>query len=194
MRTFRRVCVYCGSSSHVPERYREAARAVGVLLAGRGIEVVYGGGSVGLMGVVADAALGAGGRVIGVIPEKLDRLELGHQGLSERYVVDGMHSRKMLMAQLSDAFVALPGGWGTMEELFEVITWSQLNYFLKPVGVLNVAGYYDALLAWADHAAQEGFVRPMHRGLLRANADPEALLEDLATCEIPELGRWIDNP
>lgn len=194
MRTFRRVCVYCGSSNHVHERYRQAARAVGSLLAARGIEVVYGGGSVGLMGVVADAALAAGGRVIGVIPEKLERLELGHRGLSERYVVDGMHSRKMLMAQLSDAFMALPGGWGTMEELFEVLTWTQLNYFLKPVGVLNVGGYYDALLAWADHAAAEGFIRPLHRGLLRASADPAALLDDLATCEIPELGRWIDNP
>lgn len=194
MRSFRRVCVYCGSSNRVGETYRHMAREMGTLLASRGIEVVYGGGSTGLMGVVADAALAAGGRVIGIIPEKLDRLELGHRGLTELRIVDGMHTRKLQMAELSDAFVALPGGWGTLEELFEAVTWAQLNYHLKPVGVLNVDGYYDPLLAWADRATADGFVRPLHRGLLTAAATPAALLDALAVAEIPELGRWIENP
>jgi len=185
--------VYCGSSDRVSESYREAARATARAIVGRGLEVVFGGGSVGLMGVVADEALACGGRVIGVIPEKLQALELGHSRVQDLRVVDGMHTRKKMMSDLADAFVALPGGWGTMEELFEVLTWTQLNYFVKPVGVLNVGGYYDPLLAWADRAATEGFIRPLHRGLLRSSDNPEALLDDLSTCEIPTLERWIER-
>lgn len=190
-RRFQAVCVYCGSSNRVAPHFREAAAAMGRLLAERDIAVVYGGGSVGLMGTVADAALAAGGRVVGVIPEKLQRLELGHAGLSELHIVPDMHSRKRLMADLSEAFVALPGGWGTLEEIAEATTWTQLNDHLKPVGLLNHAGYYDALLAWVGHAADEGFVRPVHRTLLRAAGTPEELLADLETCEIPHLEGWI---
>lgn len=193
MRSFSRICVYCGSSNQVGEVYREAARATARALVDRGIELVFGGGSVGLMGVLADEALARGGRVIGVIPEKLQALELGHPGVQELRVVDGMHTRKKTMSDLADGFIALPGGWGTMEELFEVLTWTQLNYFVKPVGLLNVGGFYDPLLAWADHAAAEGFIRPLHRGLLRAATTPEALLDDLATCDIPTLDRWIER-
>jgi uncharacterized protein (TIGR00730 family) len=152
MRTFRRVAVFCGSSIRVPAHFMHAAEAVGALLAERGIGVVYGGGNVGLMGRVADAALAAGGEVIGVIPDKLRALELDHPGLTDLFVVDSMHARKAMMAHMSDAFIALPGGYGTLEEIFEVTTWTQLNYHHKPVGLLNVAGYYDALLTFIAHA------------------------------------------
>ncbi|MFT5683552.1 MAG: hypothetical protein ACI8RZ_004484 [Myxococcota bacterium] len=191
MRTFRRICVYCGSSDAVDERYKSAARAVGTLLAERGIGVVYGGGRVGLMGIVADAALAAGGEVLGVIPDKLQGLELGHNGLTELFVVDSMHARKMLMAQLSDGFIALPGGFGTLEEIIEVTTWSQLNYHRKPVGLLNVDGYYDHLIAWIQGAVSAGFIREPHRDLLPAADTPEGLLELLAAATIPELSEWL---
>lgn len=194
MRTFRRLCVYCGSSDAVDERFKSAAHAVGTLLAQRGIGVVYGGGRVGLMGIVADAALAAGGEVIGVIPDKLQALELGHDGLTERYVVDSMHARKMMMAQLSDGFIALPGGFGTLEEIAEVTTWSQLNYHRKPVGLLNVDGYYDPLIAWIEGALTAGFIRPAHQNLLRGAQTPEALLDLLASAEIPRLEEWLAEP
>ena len=194
MRTLRRVCVYCGSSDNVNLAYREAAASMGSLLASRGIGVVYGGGRVGLMGEVANAALAAGGQVIGVIPEKLRALEVGHDGLSELFVVDSMHTRKAMMAQLSDAFIALPGGFGTLVELFEVTTWTQLNYHTKPVGLLNVAGFYDHLLAHLDRAAAEGFIRPLHRPLIVDHTDPAALLDALVVAEIPALARWIERP
>lgn len=194
MRTFRRVAVFCGSSIRVPAHFMHAAEAVGALLAERGIGVVYGGGNVGLMGRVADAALAAGGEVIGVIPDKLRALELDHPGLTDLFVVDSMHARKAMMAHMSDAFIALPGGYGTLEEIFEVTTWTQLNYHHKPVGLLNVAGYYDALLTFIAHAVGQGFVRPVHRGLMQADADAEALLDKLARVEIPDLQRWIEKP
>ncbi|MDG1480822.1 MAG: TIGR00730 family Rossman fold protein [Myxococcota bacterium] len=194
MRTFRRICVYCGSSNSVDARFKAAARACGTLLAQRGIGVVYGGGSVGLMGIVADAALAAGGEVLGVIPDKLQALELGHDGLTELFVVDSMHARKMLMAQLSDGFVALPGGFGTIEEIIEVTTWSQLNYHRKPVGLLNVDGYYDHLLAWIRGAVTEGFIHEPHRNLLQAATTPEDLLALLATAKVPELKEWLIEP
>lgn len=191
---FRRICVYCGSSEGRRPEYAEAARSLGAFLARRKIGLVYGGGRVGLMGAVAEGALAAGGEVIGVIPEKLRARELAHLGLSELFVVDSMHARKTMMANLSDAFIALPGGWGTLEETFEVTTWAQLNYHLKPVGLLNVGGYYDGLLAFVDHAVEEGFIRGVHRGLVVSATDPEQLLEKLAQVEIPELGRWIEKP
>ncbi len=194
MRTFRRICVYCGSSNSVDARFKDAARACGTMLAQRGIGVVYGGGSVGLMGIVADAALAAGGEVLGVIPDKLQALELGHDGLTELFVVDSMHARKMLMAQLSDGFVALPGGFGTIEEIIEVTTWSQLNYHRKPVGLLNVDGYYDHLLAWIRGAVTEGFIHEPHRNLLQAATTPEDLLALLATAKVPELKEWLVEP
>ncbi len=191
---FRRICVYCGSSEGRRPEYAEAARSLGAFLARRGIGLVYGGGRVGLMGAVADGALAAGGEVIGVIPEKLRARELAHLGLTELFVVDSMHARKTMMAYLSDAFIAMPGGWGTLEETFEVTTWAQLNYHLKPVGLLNVNGYYDRLLGFVEHAVEEGFIREVHRGLVVSSSDPEQLLELLAQVEVPELGRWIDKP
>jgi uncharacterized protein (TIGR00730 family) len=194
MRTFRRICVFCGSNEgHSPE-YREAAEQLGAYLAKRKIGVVYGGGRVGLMGALADGALAAGGEVLGVIPEKLKSLEVSHEHLSELFVVDSMHARKAMMAHLSDAFIAMPGGWGTLEEVFEVTTWTQLNYHKKPVGLLNVRGYYDRLLEFVAHAAEAGFIRPVHRGLMQAATTPEALLEKLEGADIPELAKWIQKP
>lgn len=194
MRTFRRICVYCGSTAGRDVRYLEAARATGAFLAGRGLDVVYGGGRVGMMGAVADGALAAGGRVIGVIPEKLRDKELAHAGLSELYVVDSMHARKTMMAAMSDGFWGLPGGFGTLEEVFEVTTWSQLNYHKKPVGLLNINGYFDKLIEFLNHASSEGFVRPVHRPLIQSAKAPEVLLDLMAHVDIPEMGRWIDKP
>lgn len=153
------VCIYCGSSFGTKPAYLHAAQAMGRTLAERGIELVYGGGNVGLMGAAADAALVAGGRVLGVIPERLMQREVGHRGISQLFVVRTMHERKDKMAQLSDGFVALPGGIGTLDELFEMMTWLQLGYHAKPVGVLDVDGYYDKLWAFLRHAVEEGFVR-----------------------------------
>jgi hypothetical protein len=194
MRAFRRIAVYCGSSNHVAERYFEAAAALARCLAARGIDVVYGGGCVGLMGAVAEAALGAGAKVYGVIPDKLMGLELGHPGLTELTVTRTMHERKTKMAELADAFIALPGGWGTLEELFEVTTWTQLGYHDKPVGLLNMHGYYDSLVAFMAHAVREGFVRSKHKDLIQVASSPEALLEQLAKVEIPELGESLLEP
>ena len=191
---FRRVAVYCGSVGGVGNQYLDTAREVGTYLANNGIDVVYGGGRVGMMGAVANAALDAGGKVYGVIPEKLKTREIAHDGLTELHVVDGMHPRKTMMASMADAFIALPGGWGTLEEIFEVVTWTQLNYHKKPVGLLNVRGYYDHLIAFLDHAAAEGFIRAMHRPLLSsANSLPE-LLDRMSKTVVPDIGRWIEKP
>ncbi|TNE83975.1 MAG: TIGR00730 family Rossman fold protein [Deltaproteobacteria bacterium] len=193
MRNFRRLAVYCGSSVGQRVAYRDAAEALGRTLAERDITLVFGAGRVGLMGAIADAVLDAGGEAYGVIPEKLMDLELAHPNLTELYVVQGMHPRKLLMGQLADGFIAMPGGYGTFEELFEVITWTQLNYHLKPVGLLNVDGYYDKLIDFLDHARDEGFVRGIHRDMLVADADPAALIDKLAAVHVPELGQWIDQ-
>ncbi len=194
MSEFRRIAVYCGSSDDVNERYKEAAREVGRLLATRGVGVVYGAGNVGLMGEVADAALGAGGEVIGVIPHKLAALEVAHEGLSELIEVDSMHARKTVMCGLSDAFMILPGGYGTLDELFEATTWTQLGYHIKPVGLLNVDGYFDSLIAFLDHAQAEGFVRDAHRQIMLHAETPSALLEGLGEAELPRFTRWVDEP
>lgn len=191
---YRRVAVYCGSSGGVGNQFLDAARETGTYLAERGIDVVYGGGRVGMMGAVANAALAAGGKVYGVIPEKLKTREIAHDGLTELFVVDGMHPRKTMMASMADAFIALPGGWGTLEEIFEVVTWTQLNYHKKPVGLLNIRGYYDHLVAFLDHAAAEGFIRPVHRPLLSSADTLEELLDRMSKTAIPDLGRWIDKP
>ncbi|MDI1450732.1 TIGR00730 family Rossman fold protein [Polyangium sp. 6x1] len=191
---FRRVAVYCGSTGGVGTHYLDAARAAGGFLAERGIELVYGGGRVGMMGAVAEGALMKGGRVYGVIPEKLKARELAHEGLTELFVVDSMHARKTLMASMADAFIALPGGWGTLEEVFEVVTWSQLNYHKKPVGLLNVRGYYDHIVAFLDHAMTEGFIRPIHRPLCASADTMDALLDRLSKLQVPDIGRWIDKP
>ncbi|QYF93783.1 TIGR00730 family Rossman fold protein [Massilia sp. PAMC28688] len=173
------IAVYCGANPGTDPVYAAAARALGRLLAQRGMTVVYGGGHVGLMGVIADAALAAGGRVIGVIPQQLVDRELAHAGLTELFVVRNMHERKAMMAELADGFVAMPGGMGTLEELFEMLTWSQLEIHAKPIGVLNVAGFYDQLAQFIAHAASEGFIRAQHRDLMMVESDPEALLARL---------------
>jgi uncharacterized protein (TIGR00730 family) len=191
---FRRVAVYCGSSGGVGPHYLDAARGVGAYLAERGIDLVYGGGRVGMMGAVAEGAIIKGGKVYGVIPEKLRSRELAHEGLTELFVVDSMHARKTMMASMADAFVALPGGWGTLEEVFEVVTWSQLNYHKKPVGLLNVRGYFDHLVAFLDHAMTEGFIRPIHRPLCASADTMDALLDRLSKLQIPDIGRWIEKP
>lgn len=193
-RTFRRICVFCGSNVGEDPEFARRAAQLGRVLAERNIGLVYGGGKVGLMGVLANAVLDGGGQVYGVIPERLRALEVGHDHLTELFVVDSMHARKAMMANLSDAFIAMPGGWGTLEELFEVTTWTQLNYHKKPIGLLNVNGYYDKLIEWADGAVQAGFIRPIHRPLIQADTEPEPLLEKLRTAEIPELGKWIEKP
>ena len=173
------LCVFCGSMPGAQADYVEAARELGRLLARRGIELIYGGGHVGLMGALADAALAAGGRVVGIIPEHLMKPEVAHQQLTELRVVDSMHTRKRLMAERADAFVVLPGGYGTFEEMFEMITWLQLQIHAKPVGALNVAGFFDPLLAFLRHAAGEGFIRPQHWDLLIVEANASVLLERL---------------
>jgi uncharacterized protein (TIGR00730 family) len=180
MATFRRLAVYCGASLGNHGAYAEAAAVLGMELAQRGIGLVYGGGRVGLMGVVADAALGAGGHVIGVIPEKLYTGEIAHAGLTELYVVESMHTRKAMMANLSDGFLALPGGWGTLEELFEMSAWAQLGFHHKPIGLLNVRGYFDGLLSFLAHTTREGFAHPPAPALLVAEPTVAGLLGALA--------------
>jgi uncharacterized protein (TIGR00730 family) len=175
-----RVCVFCGSSTGEKEVHAVAARRLGQELAARGLGLVYGGGHIGLMGVLADAALTAGGQVVGVIPRSMVARELAHGGLTELHVVETMHQRKALMADLSDAFAALPGGFGTADELFEVLTWSQLGLHQRPIGLLNVDAFFDPLLAWLDRCTAEGFLRPKHRDLLRVAATETALLDALA--------------
>jgi uncharacterized protein (TIGR00730 family) len=189
----RHVCVFCGSSSGARPEYAEAARRFGTALAGRGLGLVYGGGHVGLMGVLADAALAAGGEVVGVIPQALVDRELAHGRLTELLVVDTMHQRKALMADRADAFAALPGGFGTGDELFEILTWAQLGLHARPVGLLNVAGFFGPLLGWVDLAVREGFLRPEHRDLLVVADEPEALLELLRRRPPGPLPpKWID--
>jgi uncharacterized protein (TIGR00730 family) len=187
------VCVFCGSSTGARPAYADAARRVGETLARHGLGLVYGGGRVGLMGVLADAALAAGGRVVGVIPKSLATKELAHTGLTEQHVVRSMHDRKALMAGLSAGFLALPGGVGTFEEFFEIITWAVLGLHRKPIGLLNVAGYYDPLRALLDHAVTERFLRPEHRALVVLSDQPEALAADLLAHVPPSPGpKWID--
>jgi uncharacterized protein (TIGR00730 family) len=191
MNEMKRICVFCGSSPGARPVYAEAARATGRLLAERGIGLVYGGGNVGLMGEVADAVLAAGGEVTGVIPKALLEREVGHRGLTTLHVVGTMHERKALMVDLSDGFVALPGGYGTLDELCEALTWSQLGIHARPCGILNVDGYFDALLALFDHAVREGFVREAHRRLVLEAAEPAALLEAMAAFRAPRGEKWI---
>jgi uncharacterized protein (TIGR00730 family) len=190
----RRICVFCGSSSGTRQAYQAAAQVLGRLLCQRGIELVYGGGNVGLMGTLANACLNEGGRVIGVIPQALADKELAHMGLTELRVVNSMHERKSVMADLSDAFVSLPGGFGTWEEFLEVLTWSQLGIQRKACAVLNVDGYYDPLLAMADKAVSEGFLRNVHRDMLLSDTDPEHLLDRLSKYPVPDVDKWIGRP
>jgi uncharacterized protein (TIGR00730 family) len=174
-----RICVFCGASAGDDPFYAAAAGALGRELAGRSIEIVTGGGKVGLMGVVADAALGAGGRVIGIIPRNLEEREVAHRELTRLHVVETLHERKALMHELSDAFIALPGGFGTLDELAETVTWAQLGIHGKAIGLLNVAGYFDDLLSFVDGAVERGFVSESHRALLTVRDDVPSLLDAL---------------
>lgn len=180
---FASLCVYCGSSSGARPEYQAAARALGIILAERQIRLVYGGGRVGLMGALADAAIDAGGEVIGVIPRALMDKELGHQGVATLHVVRDMHERKHMMATLAEGFIAMPGGWGTLEELTEMLTWLQLGFHDKPIGLFNVAGYYDRLLAFEAQMVEEKFVRAGHRDLMCVASDPSDLLAKMAARE-----------
>ncbi len=190
----RRVCVFCGSSPGARPEYAEAAVAVATLLAQRGIGLVYGGASVGLMGLMADTALAAGGEVIGVIPKGVFPTEIPHADLTEQHVVETMHERKALMGELADGFIALPGGSGTLEELFEVFTWSQLGIHDKGCVLLNVAGYYDGLTAFLDHVVNERFLRAEHRAMLLSADTAEGALAALERFKPPRVGKWMDRP
>ena len=186
------VCVFCGSSTGKRPEYAEAARRLGTAIARRGLELVYGAGHVGLMGVLADASLAAGGRVVGMIPRSLVDRELAHVGLTELLVVETMHERKALMAERSQAFLALPGGYGTLDELFEILTWAQLGIHSHPVGLVNIAGYFDPLLAWIDGAVEGGLLREKHRAMLLVGDDPEELLERVLARGDGDAGsKWV---
>lgn len=189
----RRLCVFCGSSTGNQRAYSDAAEALGALLAERGIGLVYGGGNVGLMGVIADAVMAGGGQVIGVIPQSLANREIAHTGITELRVVDSMHARKAMMAELADAFIAMPGGVGTFEEFFEVVTWTQLGLHRKPCGLLNVSGFYAPLAAFIDQAVTEGFIKPVHRAAIVVDSDPVRLLDTLGTITLPDVPKWIDR-
>jgi uncharacterized protein (TIGR00730 family) len=188
---FYRLCVFCGSNTGRRPVYRTATEQLGLLLVERGIELVYGGGNIGLMGVLADAVLARGGRAIGVIPESLMVKEVGHTGLTELRIVNSMHERKSLMSDLSDGFIALPGGFGTLEEFCEVVTWSQLGLQSKPCGLLNVENYYAPLLGLFDHAVREGFLREENRRLVLDDEDPARLLEKLAAFSPKPTAKWL---
>jgi uncharacterized protein (TIGR00730 family) len=189
----KRICVFCGSSPGARPGYASAATSLARYPLAKGIGIVYGGGKLGLMGMLADAALAAGGKVVGVIPRSMVTKERSHTGLSELRVVASMHERKALMAELSDAFIALPGGYGTFEEFCEVLTWTQLGLHRKPCGILNVEGYYDHLLALFDRAVDEQFVSPAHRHMVVSDSDHELLVENLLECRVPLVDKWIDR-
>jgi uncharacterized protein (TIGR00730 family) len=189
----KRICVFCGSSPGARPCYAAAATSLAQHLAAQGIGIVYGGGKVGLMGALADAALEAGGDIIGVIPQSLVEKELAHPGLSDLRVVGSMHQRKALMAELADAFIALPGGYGTFEEFCEVLTWTQLGLHRKPCGILNVEGYYDRLLELFDHAQSEQFLKPVHRHMVLSESSPESLVKSLLEYNLPFVDKWIDR-
>jgi uncharacterized protein (TIGR00730 family) len=186
-----RICVYLGSSAGNSPMYREAAEQFGTLLASKGIGLVYGGGMVGLMGVIADAVCAAGGEVIGVIPEALRAREHDHQGITELHVVKTMHERKAMMANLADGFVTLPGGIGTFEEMFEAWCWSQLGYHNKPVGLLDVGGFYSGLRQFIDNVVDEGFLQPRHRAMLIVEKDPETMIDRIVNYTPPENEHWL---
>jgi uncharacterized protein (TIGR00730 family) len=185
------VCVFCGSRDGVRASYKALAQRMGSVLARRGLKLVYGGGRVGLMGALADTALKEGGEVIGIVPEALVVKEVAHAGLSNLHVVGSMHERKKLMADLSDGFVALPGGYGTLEEFLEVLSWAQLSFHEKPCGLLDVGGYWKPLSLLFDNAVVEGFVRPEHRSLVLKEEDPELLLDEMNRYVPPKAKRWI---
>lgn len=185
----RRVCVYCGSSPGRDPAYRDAAQKLGRALVRRNLELVYGGAEVGLMGELANTVLQGGGTAIGIIPESFAR-RVSHKGLTQLHIVATMHERKSMMMDFSDAFIALPGGFGTLEELAELLTWAQLGFHKKPCGLLNISGYFDALLSFLDHAVAEGFMKPEHREMLLVSKTPDALLDRFASYAAPAQDKW----
>jgi uncharacterized protein (TIGR00730 family) len=193
MNSIRSICLFCGASPGADPSFAEAAKHFGETLAARNIAMIYGGGSVGLMGIAADACLARGGRVVGVIPRLLMEREVGHAGITEMHVVEDMHQRKALMTSLCDGFIALPGGYGTLDELFEALTWLQLNYHVKPVGLLNVSGFFDGLIRFLDHARDARFLRPMHRDALCVETDLDRLIVQLESANPPLKDKWLDR-
>ncbi|MDP6925172.1 MAG: TIGR00730 family Rossman fold protein [Candidatus Scalindua sp.] len=189
----KRLCVYCGSSSGRQPDYVQVARQLARAMVNRDIDLVYGGASVGIMGEIANAVLEEGGDVIGIIPKGLFRKEVAHTGITELREVDSMHDRKLLMADLSDGFIALPGGLGTIEEIFEIITWSQLGLHRKPCGLLNACQYYDKLIGFLDHAVSEQFIKATHHSTILVDECPEALLEKFEVYKAPDAIKWIDR-
>lgn len=192
MSRLRRICVYCGSSSGNDLAHRTAAHALGAFLARSGIGLVYGGGHVGLMGALADGALAQNGEVIGVIPQSLMAKELGHGGVTDLRVVGSMHERKQLMVDLSDGFIALPGGFGTLDELFETLTWLQLSFHDKPVGILNISGFFDGLIEFINQMSRDGFLKREHAECVLVEQDAEKLLTRMEDFSPPDLGKWIE--
>lgn len=193
MSDIKSICVFCGSKAGCDPEYQQSAQELGRLLADRKITLVYGGGSVGLMGIIADAVLDAGGKVIGVIPRQLATKELLHPGVEEMHVVDDMHTRKAKMSECSDAFIAMPGGFGTLEELFEVVSWVQLGIYLKPVGLLNTSGFYDPLLNMVEHCIETEFIKPKYRELIIADETPATLVDHLERHQLPRIEKIL-NP
>jgi uncharacterized protein (TIGR00730 family) len=193
MSKLRRICVYCGSNAGDDPAHRAAAHDLGAFLARSGLGLVYGGGNVGLMGAVADGALSQNGEVIGVIPKSLMEKELGHGGVTELHVVTSMHERKQMMVDLSDGFIALPGGFGTLDELFETLTWLQLSFHDKPVGLLNVGGFFDGLIEFIAHMSRSGFLKPEHAKCVLVENDPTQLLAAMESFRPPDLGKWIEK-
>jgi uncharacterized protein (TIGR00730 family) len=187
------ICVFCGSNTGAGGAYVEAARRLARAIAGRRLKLVYGGGSIGLMGVLGEAALAAGGHVIGVTPRRLLEKEVVHRGLTELHVVETMQERKALMAELSDGFISLPGGLGTLDELTEMLTWNQLGLHRKPSALLDVDGYFDSLAAFLDHAVAQRFITPQHRAMLIVERDPETVLDRLARAQLPDVSKWMDR-
>lgn len=187
------LCVFCGSAAGSRPDYADAAREVARTFLSRGIELVYGGANVGLMGILADTMLAGGGRVIGIMPRALVEKEVAHDGLTEMHIVSGMQERKAMMADRSDAFLTLPGAYGTLDELFEVLSWNQLGIVNKPVGLLNISGFYDPLLSMLDHAVQERFLRPEHRMILHAGSDIRRLLADMEAYRPVAAPKWIEG-
>lgn len=188
----KRICVFCGSSTGARAAYGDAARRLGACLAAHGIGLVYGGASVGTMGIIADSVLQAGGDVVGVIPRALETRELAHRGLTQLHVVESMHERKALMANLADAFIALPGGLGTMDEFCEILTWAQLGLHAKPCALLNVENYYDRLIAFFDHAVGEGFLPAAHRRMIVVAEDASALLDAMQSWRPVQVQKWLE--
>lgn len=193
MTEIKQICVYCGSSPGATPQYQQAAKILGQTLATRKIDLVYGGADIGLMGAVANAVLTHGGKVTGVIPKALYRKEVAHQGLSNLEVVADMHERKARMAELADGFVTLPGGLGTLEELFEMLTWSQLGFHEKPIGLLNIENYYTSLLEFIQHSVNQGFVKPIHQQLFTVSDSPETLIDSMNAYRSPIIDKWTEK-